>query len=121
MEKVTPLLTGQTEPIDVSVDDLRDVIDLWSDRSPRTRQKVTSVVRAFWMISGLNSTGHEIGGSIGTAVFSTIAAGTTGALAGQQAVSGIAHAFIAASLLAGVASLAAWSSSRGHATSCRCC
>ena len=36
------------EPIDVSVDDLRDVIDLWGERSPRTRQKVTSVVRAFW-------------------------------------------------------------------------
>jgi integrase/recombinase XerC len=36
------------EPIEVSVDDLRDVIDLWGERSPRTRQKVTSVVRAFW-------------------------------------------------------------------------
>jgi len=36
------------EPIDVSIDDLRDVIDLWGERSPRTRQKVTSVVRAFW-------------------------------------------------------------------------
>ena len=59
------------------------------------------------MISGLNSTGHEIGGSIGIAVFSTIAAGTTGALAGQQAASGIAHAFIAAGLLASVASLVA--------------
>jgi hypothetical protein len=36
------------EPIDVSVDDLRDVIDLWGERAPRTRQEVTSVVRAFW-------------------------------------------------------------------------
>jgi integrase/recombinase XerC len=36
------------EPIEVSVDDLRDGIDLWGERSPRTRQKVTSVVRAFW-------------------------------------------------------------------------
>ena len=26
----------------------RDVIDLWADREPRTRAKVTSVVRAFW-------------------------------------------------------------------------
>lgn len=59
------------------------------------------------MISGLNSTGHEIGGSIGIAVFSTLAAGTTGALAGQQAASGIAHAFVAAGILAGVASLVA--------------
>ena len=47
------------------------------------------------MISGLNSTGHEIGGTIGIAIFSTIAAGS-GALAGPQAASGIAHAFIAA-------------------------
>jgi MFS family permease len=58
------------------------------------------------MISGLNSTGHEIGGTIGIAVFSTIAAGT-GVLAGPQAASGISHAFIAAALLAGVAGLVA--------------
>src|SRR5687768_17282737 len=42
------------------------------------------------MISGLNSTGHEIGGTIGIAIFSTIAAGS-GALAGPQAASGLAH------------------------------
>ena len=36
------------------------------------------------MISGLNSTGHEIGGTIGIAIFSTIAAGT-GILAGPHA------------------------------------
>jgi EmrB/QacA subfamily drug resistance transporter len=58
------------------------------------------------MISGLNSTGHEIGGTIGIAVFSTIAAGT-GVLAGPHAASGISHAFIAAALLAGVASAVA--------------
>jgi EmrB/QacA subfamily drug resistance transporter len=58
------------------------------------------------MISGLNSTGHEIGGTIGIAVFSTIAAGT-GILAGPQAASGISHAFIAAAILASVASLVA--------------
>src|SRR5688572_13083819 len=58
------------------------------------------------MISGLNSTGHEIGGTVGIAIFSTIAAGS-GALAGPQAASGIAHAFIAAGLLASVASLVA--------------
>ena len=58
------------------------------------------------MISGLNSTGHEIGGTVGIAIFSTIAAGS-GAIAGPQAASGIAHAFIAAGLLATVASLVA--------------
>jgi len=58
------------------------------------------------MISGLNSTGHEIGGTVGIAIFSTIAAGS-GAIAGPQAASGIAHAFIAAGRLASVASLIA--------------
>ena len=58
------------------------------------------------MISGLNSTGHELGGTIGIAIFSTIAAGT-GSLAGPHAAAGISHAFIAAALLAGVASLVA--------------
>ena len=58
------------------------------------------------MISGLNSTGHEIGGTIGIAIFATIAAGG-GAIAGPQAASGIAHAFIAAALLASVGSLVA--------------
>jgi len=58
------------------------------------------------MISGLNSTGHEIGGTIGIAIFSTIAAGT-GVLAGPQAASGISTAFIAAAVLASVASLVA--------------
>ena len=58
------------------------------------------------MISGLNSTGHEIGGTLGIAIFSTIAAGS-GALAGPQAASGIAHAFVASGLLATVASLVA--------------
>jgi MFS family permease len=56
------------------------------------------------MISGLNATGHEIGGTIGIAIFSTIAAGT-GILAGPHAASGISHAFIAAAVLASVASL----------------
>src|SRR5204862_3503937 len=58
------------------------------------------------MISGLNSTGHEIGGTIGIAIFSAIAA-SAGVLVGPQAASGIAHAFVAAGLLAGVASLVA--------------
>ena len=58
------------------------------------------------MISGLNSTGHEIGGTVGVAIFSTIAAGS-GAIAGPQVASGIANAFIAAGVLASVASLVA--------------
>jgi EmrB/QacA subfamily drug resistance transporter len=58
------------------------------------------------MISGLNSTSHEIGGTIGIAVFSTIAVGG-GALAGPQAASGIGDAFVAAALLASVASVVA--------------
>jgi EmrB/QacA subfamily drug resistance transporter len=58
------------------------------------------------MISGLNATGHEVGGTIGIAIFSTIAAGT-GILAGPHAASGISHAFIAAGLLASLASLVA--------------
>jgi EmrB/QacA subfamily drug resistance transporter len=58
------------------------------------------------MISGLNSTGHEIGGTVGVAIFSTIAAGS-GAIAGTEAASGIAHAFVAAGVLASVASVVA--------------
>ena len=36
------------------------------------------------MISGLNSTGHEIGGTLGIAIFSTIAAGASGAIIGPH-------------------------------------
>ena len=60
------------------------------------------------MISGLNSTGHEIGGTIGIAVFSTIAASATGAIGGGAAAAGISHAFIAAGLLTTVAGLVAF-------------
>ncbi len=59
------------------------------------------------MISGLNSTGHEIGGTLGIAVFSTIAAGS-GALGGAQAASAISHAFVAAGILTSLASIAAF-------------
>ena len=59
------------------------------------------------MLSGLNSTGHEIGGTIGIAVFSTIAAGATGGIAGPEAANGIAGAFLAAGVVAGIASLIA--------------
>jgi len=41
------LALADRELIEVSVEDLRDVIDLWGGRAARTRQKVTSVIRAF--------------------------------------------------------------------------
>lgn len=59
------------------------------------------------MISGLNSTGHEIGGTLGIAIFSTVAAGASGAIAGPHAASGIGHAFLIAALIATLASLVA--------------
>ena len=59
------------------------------------------------MISGLNSTGHEIGGTLGIAIFSTIAAGSSGAILGPQAASGIGHAFLIAAGVATLASLVA--------------
>lgn len=38
-----PLLPGE-----VTLDDLRLVIDLWADREPRTRKNVTVAIRQFW-------------------------------------------------------------------------
>src|SRR6266516_2197758 len=58
------------------------------------------------MISGLNSSGHEIGGTLGIAIFSTIAAGS-GAILGPQAASGIGDAFLVAALVASLASVMA--------------
>ncbi len=59
------------------------------------------------MLSGLNSTAHELGGTIGIAICSTIAAGAGGAFAGVQPSSGIAHGFVAAAIVTGLASLTA--------------
>jgi EmrB/QacA subfamily drug resistance transporter len=59
------------------------------------------------MISGLNSTGHEIGGTLGIAIFSTIAAGASSAIVGPQAASAIGHAFLIATFLVTAASLIA--------------
>ncbi len=42
------LALADKELIEVTTDDLREVIDLWADRAARTRAKVTSVFRAFW-------------------------------------------------------------------------
>jgi site-specific recombinase XerD len=36
------------EPAEVTIDDLRLVIDLWAHREPNTRKKVTSAIRGFW-------------------------------------------------------------------------
>jgi EmrB/QacA subfamily drug resistance transporter len=59
------------------------------------------------MLSGLNSTGHEIGGTLGIAIFSTIAAGS-GAILGSSAAAGISHAFLAGAVLATLASIVAY-------------
>jgi integrase/recombinase XerC len=42
------LTLADKDPLEVTVEDLRDVIDMWSEREARTRSKVTSVIRAFW-------------------------------------------------------------------------
>jgi hypothetical protein len=36
------------EPVEVTIEHLRIVVDLWADREPRTRKKVTSAIRSFW-------------------------------------------------------------------------
>jgi hypothetical protein len=63
------------------------------------------------MFSGLNTTGHEIGGSLGIAVLLTIATGALGGRAGQGHVpglaGGLADAYLAAAILAATASVAA--------------
>lgn len=59
------------------------------------------------MLSGLNSTGHEIGGTLGIAVFTSIAAAVSGGLTGSSGASGIADAFLIAAHVAAVGSIAA--------------
>jgi EmrB/QacA subfamily drug resistance transporter len=62
------------------------------------------------MLSGLNTTGHEIGGSIGLAVLATIAATGSGAVAHPSAAAitgGLSDAFLAAGIIASVAGVAA--------------
>jgi hypothetical protein len=63
------------------------------------------------MLSGLNTTGHEVGGSIGLAVLTTIAAGTLGQAHGADATlaiaNGIGNAFLAAGIIAAAAGVAA--------------
>lgn len=63
------------------------------------------------MLSGLNTTGHEIGGSIGLAVLATIATAalshTGGPAAASALANGLGNAFLAAGIIAAAASLAA--------------
>jgi EmrB/QacA subfamily drug resistance transporter len=63
------------------------------------------------MLSGLNNTGHEVGGSLGLAVLATIATGSLGRAHGPAATAamstGIGHAFLAAGIIAATASLVA--------------
>jgi EmrB/QacA subfamily drug resistance transporter len=59
------------------------------------------------MLSGLNTTGHEVGGSLGVAVLISIATAATGTGSSPIGASGIAGAFLAAGILAGVGSLIA--------------
>ena len=60
------------------------------------------------MLSGLNTTGHEIGGSLGIAVLVSIAAGSLSGSAGAAALAeGIGDAFVAAGVIAALAALVA--------------
>ena len=59
------------------------------------------------MLSGLNTTGHEIGGSLGVAALLTIATGAVTDAAPARLADGLGDAFLAAAALAVVASLVA--------------
>ena len=61
------------------------------------------------MLSGLNTTGHEIGGSIGIAVLATVAAGLSGGGANSAAAiaHGISNGFFAAACIAAGAAVTA--------------
>lgn len=59
------------------------------------------------MLSGLVTTGHEIGGSLGIAILATIAAGAVGPGAAAGLADGIGNAFLAAAVIAGAAGAAA--------------
>ena len=58
------------------------------------------------MLSGLNTTGHEVGGSIGIAVLVSIATSSAAATPGALA-SGIGKAFLVASIIAGIGAVIA--------------
>ena len=41
------LTLSDLDPKEVTIEHLRTVIDLWAEREPRTRKKVTSAIRSF--------------------------------------------------------------------------
>jgi hypothetical protein len=60
------------------------------------------------MISGTSATGHEIGGTLGIAIYASIATAASGGIfVGPSAAAGIAHAFLIAAHAAFGASIAA--------------
>jgi hypothetical protein len=60
------------------------------------------------MLSGLNTTGHEIGGSLGVAVLVTIATGAIGTGASTASLAhGLGDAFLVSGIIAGVAGVVA--------------
>ena len=59
------------------------------------------------MLSGLNTTGHEIGGTIGIAVLATIAAGSAGAATPTRLSHGLGDAFLAVAGMSTAAALIA--------------
>jgi predicted MFS family arabinose efflux permease len=60
------------------------------------------------MISGASATTHELGGTLGIAVYTSLAAAASGGIfTGPAAAAGIAHAFLIAAHVAGAASLLA--------------
>ena len=59
------------------------------------------------MISGTSATGHEIGGTLGIAIYASLATAAGGVFVGPAAAAGIAHAFSIATYVAVGASVAA--------------
>jgi hypothetical protein len=60
------------------------------------------------MISGASATTHELGGTFGIAIYTSIATATTGGIfVGPAAAAGIAHAFLIAAHVAAAASILA--------------
>ena len=60
------------------------------------------------MISGASATGHEIGGTLGIAIYASIATAASGGIfVGPAAAAGIAHAFLIAAHVALAAGVAA--------------
>ncbi|HWI07228.1 MAG TPA: MFS transporter [Solirubrobacteraceae bacterium] len=59
------------------------------------------------MLSGLNTTGHEIGGSLGVAVLASVATAALGSSSAAGLAAGIGDAFLVAAAMAGAAATAA--------------